>query len=632
VGGYDRMTNASHVMFGSADILKAETAELVACVQCHTDHRGRSWELAKVDDRECASCHMFSTFTRHPQFAAIRAGITTGLGMKFDHDRHLIEVTDAGLDQCAGCHVPTVDQTAFEPIVFDAHCGACHLDDEGFVTGKTDPIALDLILAPGQIPDAGIPGSNIEVTEAARGRVEFGRMLHRDPWTLYNARRLRRAVDPDGEAARRSALRGQIAFLEQRLASRPFSAATRAELEAWEESLGSQLAALEAAGDSPPAGGGGAALETMAGATRQLGSELLAVLGGEDEDAQALAGSEVLLNLENPQGGDDPQGESLFEARRDELVSLLDAIEARGDEQLRVRAEELRQRVLAASPAQSDEPDTDAYREGLLKLDELFRVVRDVPDSEARLQAAELGVLRDFGRQSVTGGLSLDEFQERRRQLLSLLNAVSRTGDATQGARAETLEQRVLALSPGADGPASRRRIIGQRQKSLDRVHLELELLRDGEEPPLRMAAPDSSSQETRAELERLRVQLAELSGISRPGVALTNEEQERLGFTLDSLLTPCVKCHELSGAELAPVTIAEPVMERARFDHAPHVIQAGCASCHASVATSGLATDINVPGVESCASCHRPSDARADCGTCHVYHPPSVAEMLGHP
>ena len=69
--------------------------------------------------------------------------------------------------------------------------------------------------------------------------------------------------------------------------------------------------------------------------------------------------------------------------------------------------------------------------------------------------------------------------------------------------------------------------------------------------------------------------------------------------------------------------------MTRARFDHAPHVIQDDCSTCHASVVSSSLATDVNVPGVDTCRSCHGPDEARADCSTCHVYHPPSVAAML---
>ena len=59
---------------------------------------------------------------------------------------------------------------------------------------------------------------------------------------------------------------------------------------------------------------------------------------------------------------------------------------------------------------QSGEPDTAAYRDGLFALDEIVRVLRNVPDPQARYEAAELDVLRSLAQQQVTGGLAQDEF------------------------------------------------------------------------------------------------------------------------------------------------------------------------------------------------------------------------------
>ena len=57
--------------------------------------------------------------------------------------------------------------------------------------------------------------------------------------------------------------------------------------------------------------------------------------------------------------------------------------------------------------------------------------------------------------------------------------------------------------------------------------------------------------------------------------------EEERLARAdgLESLLAPCLKCHELdaSRSRMAPVRIAEPVMARSRFNHAPHVTETNC-------------------------------------------------------
>jgi cytochrome c7-like protein len=109
----------------------------------------------------------------------------------------------------------------------------------------------------------------------------------------------------------------------------------------------------------------------------------------------------------------------------------------------------------------------------------------------------------------------------------------------------------------------------------------------------------------------------------------VTPDDLEKNKVALESLLVPCAKCHELRGARLAPVTIAQPVMPHSVFDHKPHVTAAKCESCHAAIEKSKKATDINEPNLANCQQCHAPSKSRSDCGTCHVYHPPSVAKLL---
>lgn len=628
IGGSARLTNAGHVLFDSADALKADAAEEVACVQCHIEHRGRDWGLAVVDDRECAQCHLFGTLGRHPEFAAINASIQTGLGLKFDHDRHIVEARDVGLDECEACHLPTVDQVAFEPIRFDEHCAACHTDDDGFVTGNTDPIGPGYVLAPDDLLEPWADQIEIETIAAARGRSEYTRMRHADRWTLYNARRLRRAIDPEGEASEREALGGRIAYLERQLTIEPLTMAGGATLDAWADAFEREVADLERRLEGDPSAETDlAALEAMTEATRTLAAAIVSAAGLEaDLDLGELP------TPGTPSPSDDTAGNSAaeFDARRDELLSLLDAVEARGGDSLRDRVATLRDQVNGLSP-QSGEPDTAAYRDGLFALDEIVRVLRNVPDPQARYEAAELDVLRSLAQQQVTGGLALDEFEERRRQLLSLLSAVERDGTSPLRARTVPLRQRVLALRPGADGDADLTRRIRRRRRDLNRVRLEMELAAAGESAPVGRAAPLRDRAAVQTELGILRTQLAALEGGSRPGVALA-EDRERQGFVLESLLVPCLKCHELAGPKLARVTVAEPVMSRALFDHAPHVIQADCATCHATIETSGLATDVNVPGVENCQSCHRPNEARADCATCHVYHPPSVAALLREP
>lgn len=635
VGGTERLAHAAHVLLGSADEVKADRASTLACVQCHTDHRGRASVLRAVDDRECGQCHEFGALDRHPEFAVVNAAITTGLGLKFDHDRHVIEVVSGGLERCQSCHVPTIDQAAFEPIDFDDHCQACHVDAEGFVTGRTDPLAPEYVLAPDEVPEPWAAESEIAITPAARGRSEFGKMRHRDRWTLYNARRLRRAIDPEGEAAEREALRGQVAYLEQQLALEPLTAAGTANLDAWAVALEAEVATLTAGlgDDSEPAPAATAAALTRMTADVQAVAQALADAEPSVRlDAEALASIELAIAETDLAQPDDPSGTAPpdFEARRTELLNLLDAISERGDDRLAERAADLRDLVTGLAPGETGGGDTAAYRDGLQTLDEIVRTVRDVPDAEAQYDAAQLAVLRTFAGQQVTGGLTVGEFSERRRQLLSLLTAIEQTGPVGLRARAAPLRQRILAARPGADGDRAVERLLRRRRKDLARVRLELEFAAAGEPAPLRTAAPVRDRQAVQAELEASRARLADLEGGSRPGEA-SNDDRSRLGIALESLLVPCLKCHELSGPKLAPVTVAEPVMPRALFDHAPHVIQTECATCHASVDTSELATDVNVPDVASCRACHRPGEARADCAGCHVYHPPSVAALVGN-
>lgn len=633
-GASDRWTNASHVLLGSADTRKAAAAPAVRCVQCHAEHRGREHALGAVDDRECAACHGFRALDSHPEFAAVNAAMQTGVGLKFDHDRHLVEVETAGFERCASCHAPTAEQTGFEPIEFERHCQACHVDNAGFVTGRTDPVRAEHVLAPEEVPEGWAADSSIEVYPAARGRLEFGRMRHRDPWTLYNAKRLRRAIDPEGEAAEREALRGQVAWLERQLTDDPFETVPADQLVAWGDALEERLGVLEAArdgGDAVSDERTATALAGMVAAARALARELAALEPAAREEAESIDRAGLRIAGVDLAGTPPARVPADVERRRRELFGVLDTITARGDARLAARAVELRERVTAIGDA-TDGPqngDVSSYRGALDALGEVVRAVRDAPDADAQLGAAQLDRLRAFARQRIAGGVPLDEFEERRRQVLSLLTAVARTGGGALRARAALLRQRALEVRAGDDGAVARRRWLERLRKDLARVRLALELSGHGRPGLRRTAAVQRDRGAVEDALRAARERLAELERGSRPGLALTDAERERQSVTLEALLLPCLKCHELSGPQLAPVAVAEPVMARARFNHAPHLLLADCASCHGSVTTSGLATDVNVPGVDGCRACHQADEARADCAGCHVYHPPAVTALL---
>jgi hypothetical protein len=186
-------------------------------------------------------------------------------------------------------------------------------------------------------------------------------------------------------------------------------------------------------------------------------------------------------------------------------------------------------------------------------------------------------------------------------------------------------------VRPGSLGTDDLARDRRQRQKQLDRILLELELVRshDYEPPPAQDMRFDQA--ELQGTLAELRARLNEIDRAPRMPAPETAEDRDARRNELDALLSRCLKCHEYdpSGARMASVRVTEPVMPRSIFNHAPHVTQASCETCHGGTKTSKLATDVNVFGVEGCITCHNPSQAKSDCETCHVYHPASPSKLL---
>ncbi|HKC24846.1 MAG TPA: hypothetical protein VKF32_08890, partial [Thermoanaerobaculia bacterium] len=135
----------------SAGTPRAPAAQPTRCAECHEDHRGRAFALARVDERHCAVCHQRDTpsLAKHVEFAVVRAKKTPSRGMKITHERHIQEALARMLGEakaedltdqekksglagatlqrtCETCHVSTADLTGFEPIDFDRHCAPCH--------------------------------------------------------------------------------------------------------------------------------------------------------------------------------------------------------------------------------------------------------------------------------------------------------------------------------------------------------------------------------------------------------------------------------------------------------------------------------------------------------------------------
>ena len=623
--GSNRMLHSAHVLFGSGDRRLADRAEDVGCATCHTDHRGRAFALKNVDDRECATCHSFRSLSGHPEFAVVRAQASAGVGIDFDHDRHIVEAQKAKGGTCQTCHEQTGDRSGFQPLNFDRHCASCHLKG-GLFESESDFVAPEFVVPPSDVPAPALGGSQVTLTTGARGKVKAAGLRHRDGWMLYNAARLRRGIDREGDEAERLALRARIQYFEHIDRMPAPRAIPEAELDASIAALQEEIAALDLR-LAPRSGADEdvTALQELTAATQAVAASLASV-GGPVAAVPAAAPAGA--------GQQDPDADARLTRRKGELLALLDAIVQRAPESPAAkRATELRGEIekLATAAGESTPADSAAITERLDRLADLLSPVRRIPDSGVRAELGGIEGIRQLAIERAAGGLSREEFEGRRRDVLALLDTIEqRAGDAVR-ARVTVLRQRVMALSPGTfgdDGGVQQRK---QRQRQLDRLLIERELARskrDGDDPPAQDASIDRA--ELGRALSQARARLAEIERAPRMTAPATEDERLARANALEALMTPCLKCHELdaSRARMAPVRIAEPVMSRSIFNHAPHITDTTCESCHGGVRTSKFATDVNVPGVAECRTCHKPSQVSATCATCHVYHPPSAVRL----
>ncbi len=625
--GSDRMMHTAHVLMGSGDRRLADRAEDVACATCHVDHRGRGFAMKAVDDRECATCHTFRGMAGHPEFAVVRAQATAGVGIDFDHDRHIVEAQKARGDTCASCHQQTPDRRGFQPMSFERNCASCHLKN-GLFDAQTDFVAPELMLLPAEIPADVLGGSAPEIRNNPRGKRQATGLRHRDPFILYNAARLRRSIDREGDESERLALRARIQYLDQLQQAPPPRTVPVTELDAAIAALQDEIASIDTVLDAGGESNDDEALQQLNAAAQAVASSL--------RTADGAAGGVAAPAASGAPAGEtsDPEAAARAERRKAELLRLIDAIAQRApNSDLASRATALRSQVEQVQGGGSaDAADTNPpLVVRLQELESVLRPVRSVPDAGVRAELGGIEGIRQLALERAGGGLTREEFEGRRRELLLLLDDIEqRSGDQAR-ARVTALRQRVMALEPGTAGDEATVRRRRQRQRQLDRLTIERQLAqssRDQDDPPAQDATID------RAELGRAlasaRARLAEIERAPRMNAPATEDERLDRANGLEALLAPCLKCHELDAGRgrMAPVRIAEPVMARSVFNHAPHVTETGCDTCHKSTRTSKYATDVNVPGVESCRACHNPSQVRASCSTCHVYHPPSALRL----
>jgi hypothetical protein len=246
-----------------------------------------------------------------------------------------------------------------------------------------------------------------------------------------------------------------------------------------------------------------------------------------------------------------------------------------------------------------------------------------------------------------TGPVSGAAFEERRDELLRLLDAVaaSEGTDPRGRAKAAYLRLQVLSLGPGEPALVALRRARGQRERDLRRVEDELALREGG---IAALGNPGKGLREVEAALARTQSRLRELRSLevfppARP------EDRPRKEAALRALLGEdhergCAKCHEVAGGSLAPVTASRRVLTLADFRHEPHLAAtppdpslwrrltggaaaappaSSCARCHPGLEKSDAASDLHLEPIASCRECHRAGAQGQDCQLCHRYHPP---------
>jgi hypothetical protein len=346
-----RLTASAHVLFGSGDPRKAAAAPDLVCATCHVEHKGRRASISAVPDIQCAQCH-FGTLRRHPEFAVLRASTAEAPGMNFGHKKHIEDVMKeqgltAAAQTCATCHQKNQPRRDFEPIGFDQHCASCH-SKQGSV-GVVDPVPLTDVVDLEGLKASGLSPAvaalKPEEFEVARGKIARPSLHHRDAWVIFNLARLRAQSDPEAFASERARVEARIASLERKLASAtPFASLDRAALverasalQRESEGANQRLAAQAAAGDA------------STGVARL--SEIETGLRGADA-AAADEISKLRAAAAEKGAGPAPLPTADFEARRQEVLGLLEAVEA-ADPALKPRTSDLRRRIVALQPGEN---------------------------------------------------------------------------------------------------------------------------------------------------------------------------------------------------------------------------------------------------------------------------------------
>ncbi len=136
------------------------TDDGVFCATCHKEHQGANFELARMSDNRCQSCHavQFKSFARgHPDFGSYPYKRRTRV--VFDHSTHFGKHFPDGLKKretaqavpkvCTDCHSTKADKRLMSVKPFKAVCSSCHLDQIVGTERATGPKGIAFVTLPG---------------------------------------------------------------------------------------------------------------------------------------------------------------------------------------------------------------------------------------------------------------------------------------------------------------------------------------------------------------------------------------------------------------------------------------------------------------------------------------------------
>jgi hypothetical protein len=131
----------------------------IPCATCHQEHKGANFDLKKISNEQCRSCHVvkFDSFDgNHPTFDSYPFKRRTRI--VYDHmahfSNHFPEVAQKDASKripatCSTCHSAQGDKRVMAVTPFEQTCATCHLDQ---ITGKeraTGPKGIAFLSLPG---------------------------------------------------------------------------------------------------------------------------------------------------------------------------------------------------------------------------------------------------------------------------------------------------------------------------------------------------------------------------------------------------------------------------------------------------------------------------------------------------